>query len=79
MPRRTRTASKRPHRRVTSEHAATMATRYTTTNESIRTIAVDMGFSYGAVHHHLLRAGVTLRPRGGRRRQLPTTDTPPVS
>jgi hypothetical protein len=36
-------------------------------DESLRSIAAHVGRSYGTVHRLLREAGVTLRPRGGRR------------
>ena len=57
-----------PQRRIVGTERATMtndcARRYRA-GQSIRSIATDLGRSYGFVHRILTEGGVRFRPRGG--------------
>lgn len=52
--------------RISDEQRAQLAQRYMS-GASLRTLVTETGHSYGAVHAHLQRAGVTMRLRGGAR------------
>ncbi|SDM27071.1 hypothetical protein SAMN04488074_11928 [Lentzea albidocapillata subsp. violacea] len=53
-----------------AELVANLEQRYTA-GASIRALAEESGYSYGAIHGWLTGAGVTLRPRGGANRPRP--------
>lgn len=63
-----------PARKLTAEQRAELVTnleaRYAA-GASIRALAEEFGYSYGAIHRWLTDAGVTLRPRGGGNRPRP--------
>ena len=64
-------SQRRKRTRVTGAERQELITylveRYVQQGETIRHLAVVTGRGYGTVHQMLVEAGVTLRPRGGRR------------
>lgn len=64
------TTPKKPRLTPTEREAFTrrVVARYAD-GASIRTIAVEEGWSYGGIHRVLIQADVYLRPRGGAGRE----------
>lgn len=61
------------HTRVLGDERASLRTtlvdQYVNDGLSIRQLALNWGRSYGFIHRMLIEAGVTLRSRGGARKQ----------
>ena len=65
-----------PHVRLTKEtrdQVTRIAVRRYQAGASVRTIAAELGRSYGFVHRILTEAGVTMRPRGSSNRKKEKT------
>ena len=68
-----------PHRRILGAERTTVTKDCTDrygAGQSIRSIAADLGRSYGFVHGILTQAEVRLRPRGGARPRPERRQTP---